>query len=72
VDQLERSTGLSGGRIAGIRQALSSAESASGTQRQNALLQVATQLDSDAAGSRDAARVRLAAAAVRSLAEAGR
>jgi hypothetical protein len=83
VDQLERSKGLSGERIAAIRQSLASAESASGAQRSAALNQLATQLDADAAvnvtpnnnsatftmtRSRDAARVGLLAAAVRDLA----
>jgi hypothetical protein len=72
VDQLERSQGLAGGRIAAVRQALAGAEQASGAQRQGALTQLATQLDGDASGSADAAKVRTLAAAVRSLADASR
>jgi hypothetical protein len=68
VDQLERTNGLASARIAAVRQALASAESASGTQRRDALSQLATQLDADAATSADAAKVRTLAAAVRNLA----
>jgi hypothetical protein len=67
VDQLERSKGLSDARIAATRQALSSAERASGSARMGALSQLATQLDNDAASSSDSAKVRLLAAAVRQL-----
>src|SRR5436189_2982068 len=48
VDQLERSNGLSGARVSAVRQALTNAESASGTARSAALTQLATQLDTDA------------------------
>ncbi|MGH7444281.1 MAG: LVIVD repeat-containing protein, partial [Longimicrobiales bacterium] len=70
VDQLERWNGLSADRIAAVRSALSAAESASGASRRTALTELASQLDSDAAGARDAARVRTLADAVRALAEA--
>jgi LVIVD repeat len=68
VDQLERSKGLAASRIAAVRAALASAEAAAGGSRATALTAIATQLDSDAAGSSDAAKVRLLAASVRSLA----
>jgi hypothetical protein len=68
VDQLERSKGLEGGRLSAIRQSLTQAEGASGTQRQETLTQLAAQLDVDARGSRDAAKVRTLARAVRDLA----
>ncbi|MFL5488794.1 MAG: LVIVD repeat-containing protein [Gemmatimonadaceae bacterium] len=70
VDQVERSTGLTGARISAIRQALSSAESASGASRRDALTRLATQLDADAGASSDAAKVRSLARAVRDLAGA--
>jgi len=70
VDQLERSNGLSGGRISAVRNALAQAERQSGQQRRDALTQLATQLDGEAQGSRDAARVRMLAGAVRDLANA--
>jgi hypothetical protein len=68
VDQLERSKGLSASRIAAVRAALASAESAAGGSRATALSAIATQLEGDAAGSSDAAKVRLLAGSVRSLA----
>lgn len=72
VDQLERSKGLATGRISAVRQALASAESASGAQRRDALTQLAAQLDGDAGAARDAANVRTLAGAVRNLAAASR
>jgi hypothetical protein len=68
VDQLERSKGISAARIGAARQALASAESASGAARSGALTTLATQLDGDVAGSSDAAKVRMLAGAVRELA----
>ena len=67
VDQLERSKGLSDARLAAIRQALTNAQSASGSARNSALSQLASQLDADASGSSDAAKVRLLAETVRML-----
>jgi hypothetical protein len=72
VDQLERSRGLAGARLTAVRQALSGAESASGAARRDPLSQLATQIDGDAAGSSDAAKVRMLAGAVRELASASR
>jgi hypothetical protein len=68
VDQLERSGGLSASRIAEVRQALASAEQASGSARSSALSQLASQIDGDANGSSDSAKVQKLAAAVRDLA----
>jgi hypothetical protein len=68
VDQLERSKGLSAERIAAIRQSLASAESASGSQRTDALNRIGTELNADVSGSTDSAKVQLLAAAVRDLA----
>jgi hypothetical protein len=67
LDQLERSGGLASSRIASVRQALTSAESASGTGRRDALGRLAAQLDGEARGS-DAAKVRTLAGAIRDLA----
>jgi len=69
VDQLARSNGLSSSRLAAIRAALGSAESASGAARTNALTALATQIDADASGSSDAAKVKMLAGAVRNLAK---
>ena len=68
VDQLARSNGLAASRIAAVRQALASAETASGSARRDALTQLATQLDADARASSDAAKVRMLVSAVRDLA----
>jgi len=72
VDQLERSRGLSGGRISAIRSALSSAESTSGSARRNALNTLAESLSADVNGSSDAAKVSMLMTAVRDLSNATR
>ena len=71
VDQLERSNGLSSGRIATVRQELDAAESAAGAARRAMLDALASALDGDAAGSSDAPKVRMLADAVRALAASG-
>ena len=68
VDQLARSNGLTSARLSAVRQALSGAERGSGMQRGSSLNALASQLDSDAAGSSDAAKVRLLASTVREMA----
>ena len=70
ADQVERSNGLSAGRLSAARQALTSAESASGAQRRDALTALAAQLDVDARASSDAGKVQALAKAVRDLAAA--
>ncbi|HKO15970.1 MAG TPA: hypothetical protein VJU87_07005 [Gemmatimonadaceae bacterium] len=70
VDQLDRSNALPAARITAVRQALASAERASGAQRRDALTQLATQLDADVSGATDAAKVRTLASSVRELAAA--
>jgi hypothetical protein len=67
VDQLERSGGLASNRISAVRQQLAAAEARSAGDRSSALNTLATQLDADAAGSRDGAKVRTLASAVRDL-----
>jgi hypothetical protein len=69
LDQLERSNGLDGGRISALRAALSRAEKGSETERRNALTQLATQLEADASGAGDGAKVRTLAGVVRDLAD---
>jgi hypothetical protein len=69
LDQLERSKGLDQGKIAEARKALAGAEQGSGTTRRDALAQLATQLDGEAGGSADGAKVRTLAVAVRELAD---
>ncbi|HEX5580296.1 MAG TPA: hypothetical protein VFX39_01895 [Gemmatimonadaceae bacterium] len=72
VDQLERGQGLAAERITSVRQALEAAERASGAQRRDALAQLASQLDGEAASATDANRVHMLASAVRDLSGATR
>jgi hypothetical protein len=67
VDQLERSGGLAGSRIATVRAELAAAERASGANRRNALMRLSTQLEGDASRSSDTAKVRALAATAREL-----
>ena len=67
VDQLERSNGLGAARIAAVRNTLTNAERASGTNRHDALTQLATALDADGRASADPAKVATLATAVRNL-----
>jgi len=68
LDQLERSGGLAADRIASAGLALDSAESASGSERQDTLNTLAAGLDGDAPGSSDPEKVRLLVGVVRDLA----
>jgi hypothetical protein len=67
VDQLERSNGLPAARIAAVRQALGTAERQSGSARTNALTRLATELEREASGSSDQAKVRMLAEVTRKL-----
>jgi hypothetical protein len=68
LDQLGRSNGLSADRRSAVSSALAGAEKMSGDQRRGALTQLASQLEGDAGGSADAAKVRALADAVKRLA----
>lgn len=70
LDQLERSNGLAMDRIAAARRALNGAESASSSDRREALMALAEELDADAAGASDVAKVRTLSSAVQELASA--
>ncbi|MFQ5679834.1 MAG: LVIVD repeat-containing protein [Gemmatimonadota bacterium] len=72
VDQLERSGGLPADRISSVRRELAEAEGASGAAHHDGLLTLANQLREEAARSRDGAKVRLLADAVRDLGAASR
>jgi hypothetical protein len=72
VDQLERGAGLGKARIASIRSALAAAEKETGAARRTALSGLAAQLDKDAAGSKDPAKVKTLASEVRRIASARR
>jgi LVIVD repeat-containing protein len=68
VDQLVRRNGIARDRSSEIAAALDRAEKASGADRRTALSQLATQLQSDASGASDQARVRKLADVVSELA----
>jgi hypothetical protein len=68
VDQLERSGGLSAGRISLARQALGNAEAASGAGRRRLLTDLAAELDAGSYGSEDAAKIELLVDSLRELA----
>jgi len=72
LDQLARGNGLAPAKVTAARQALARAEKLSGQARKDALSQLAAQLNGDAAGAADAAKVRTLAAAVTDLANAAR
>ena len=72
VDQLERGAGLGKARIGSIRSALTAAEKETGAARRTALNGLAAQLDKDAAGSKDPAKVKTLASEVRRIASARR
>ena len=67
VDQLTRGNGLPSARLSAISSALTGAESARGAARASALRTLAAQLDTDAAGSSDSARVKALAEVVRRI-----
>jgi len=68
LDQLVRGQGLAAARTTAIDQALTAAEQLSGRERRRALNALAAEVDKDAAGAKDAARVRTMAAEIRRLA----
>jgi hypothetical protein len=59
-------------RVSAVRQALRTAENASGVRRVDALNRLATQLDRDAVRAGDAAKVRTLATAVKEVATTSR
>ncbi|HEY0776581.1 MAG TPA: hypothetical protein VGD56_01320, partial [Gemmatirosa sp.] len=72
LDQLVRGNGLPAARLPAIAAALTAAEQRTGAARARALTTLAGQVDQDAAGAQDPARVRAMAAAMRELAAASR
>ncbi|MBC7791991.1 MAG: hypothetical protein H7Z74_18750 [Anaerolineae bacterium] len=68
VDQLVRANGLSSDRSSAITRDLSRAEKLRGEEQRAALTQLATQLEGEAQGARDSARVQMLASAVKALA----
>jgi len=70
LDQLERSNGLAMDRITAARRALDDAEGAPASDRQDALMALAEELDGEANSAREAAKVRTLSSAVQELATA--
>jgi hypothetical protein len=70
LDQLVRGNGIAAARSTAIGAALTSAEKAIGAARKTALTTLAGQIDGDAAGAKDAQRVRWLSQAVKDLAAA--
>jgi hypothetical protein len=70
LDQLERGNGLAAARIDAVRGELSAAEKLSGQPRQKALSTLASQLNKDASGAGDQAKVKMLSSAVSELATA--
>jgi len=68
LDQLVRNQGLAPARTTAIASALDAAEKQSGAARRQSLTRLATQVDADAAGAKDQARVKAMAQAIRDLA----
>jgi hypothetical protein len=68
ADQLARNGGLSGTRTVRLQRDIDAAERMRGAARRTALTRIATQLDGEAAGARDGARVRALAGVLRDLA----
>ncbi len=72
LDQLERSNGLAAGRISSVRSALTTAEQGSGAARRDALSRLSAQVNKDASGAGDQAKIMKLAGAIAELAAAGR
>jgi hypothetical protein len=68
LDQLVRGNGLASDRTTAIAAALDAAEQKTGAARGAALTALATRVDADANGAKDAARVRTMSEAIKSLA----
>jgi len=69
LDQLVRDNGLASERTAAIGKALDAAEKQNGAARGAALTKLAAQVEKDAAGAKDAAKVKTMAGEIRRLAE---
>jgi hypothetical protein len=72
LDQLVRDNGLSSARTSAIASALTAAEKQSGAARGKSLSTLATQVDADVSGAKDATRVRAMSAAIKQLAAASK
>jgi hypothetical protein len=72
LDQLVRDNGLAPARTTAIANALNAAEKQSGAARGKSLSALATQVEADANGATDAAKVRAMAAAIKALSAASK
>jgi hypothetical protein len=72
IDQLMRGNGISRERSSAIGAELTRAEHMQGTAKRDALIKLATELDAEAAGTSDSARVSMLAAELRDIAAAHR
>ncbi|MEP6619407.1 MAG: hypothetical protein ABJE47_08830 [bacterium] len=72
LDQLVRDNGLSAARTTAIASALTAAEKQSGAARGTSLSTLAKQVDADASGAKDGARVRAMSTAIKALAAASK
>ncbi|MGZ5384945.1 MAG: LVIVD repeat-containing protein, partial [Acidimicrobiia bacterium] len=70
LDQLERSQGLDGGKIADARKELDRVEKALPAEQRNALIGLAARLEREVNHSKDAIKVRTLASVVKDLASA--
>jgi hypothetical protein len=69
VDQLERSGGLSGDRLASVRRGLSMSEPSNAAGRRDGLSKLAMQIEGDARGTANEAKMRMLVATLRDLAK---
>jgi hypothetical protein len=72
LDQLVRGAGLDASRTSAIDAALTAAEQQTGAARARSLTTLAGQVDKDAGGAKDGARVRTMASEIRRLARASK
>ena len=72
LDQLVRDNGLSSERTAAIGKSLDAAEKQSGAARAASLTKLAAQVDKDASGAKDSAKVKTMAGEIRRLAAASK
>ena len=70
LDQLERNQGLNKDRLSEVKKELKNAEKKKGAEQADALRKLAGELDQDAQGAVDPARVKLLASSVNDLAAA--
>ncbi|MEP6833657.1 MAG: hypothetical protein ABJB74_09690 [Gemmatimonas sp.] len=68
VDQLERNNGLAAARVTAINASLNAAEKLTGAARGAALTKLGTEVDKDASGAKDSAKVKTLSSEIKRLA----